>query len=63
MVLMLARVDFAPSSATWVAFDFADLSGLVKSHCLPPAKGSLPAQLYEKPSPNLHKILDATPPN
>lgn len=30
-VLMLARLDFAPSSATWVAFDFADLSSLVKT--------------------------------
>jgi hypothetical protein len=30
-VLMLARLDFAPSNATWVAFDFADLSSLVKT--------------------------------
>lgn len=28
-VLMLARIDFAPSNAMWVAFDFADLSSLV----------------------------------
>jgi hypothetical protein len=30
-VLMLARLDLVPSSATWIAFDSADLSNLVKT--------------------------------
>ncbi len=29
--LMLARLDFGPSCATWLALDFSDLSSLLKA--------------------------------